>query len=58
MDSWACCMAWKNYELAAKFFTNFSISLKDDVWHQASGAVFGQHDLMQSLIDTKILIFG
>ena len=32
--------AWrqKNYELAAKFFTNFSISLKDDVWHQASGA--------------------
>ena len=32
--------AWrqKNYELSAKFFTNFSISLKDDVWHQASGA--------------------
>jgi hypothetical protein len=32
--------AWRqeNYELAAKFFTNFSISLKDDVWHQASGA--------------------
>lgn len=32
--------AWRleDYELAAKFFTNFSISLKDDVWHQASGA--------------------
>ena len=32
--------AWRqeNYELSAKFFTNFSISLKDDVWHQASGA--------------------
>ena len=32
--------AWRqeNYELAAKYFTNFSISLKDDVWHQASGA--------------------
>ncbi len=32
--------AWRqeNYELAAKFFTNFSISLKDDIWHQASGA--------------------
>ena len=32
--------AWRqeNYELAAKFFTNFSISLKDDVWHQASAA--------------------
>ena len=32
--------AWRqeNYELAAKFFTNFSISLKNDVWHQASGS--------------------
>ena len=32
--------AWRqqNYELAAKYFTNFSISLKDDVWHQSSGA--------------------
>ena len=32
--------AWRqeDYKLAAKFFTNFSISLKDDVWHQASGA--------------------
>ena len=32
--------AWRlqNYDLAATFFTNFSISLKDDVWHQASGA--------------------
>ena len=32
--------AWrmKRYELAAKFFSNFSISLKHDVWHQASGA--------------------
>jgi len=32
--------AWRltDYELAAKFFSNFSISLKDDVWHQASGA--------------------
>ena len=24
--------------MAADFFSNFSISLKDDVWHQASGA--------------------
>ena len=32
--------AWRleKYELAANFFTNFSISLKDDVWHQSSGA--------------------
>ncbi len=32
--------AWRlqKYELAAEFFSNFSISLKDDVWHQASGA--------------------
>ena len=32
--------AWRlsKFELAANFFTNFSISLKDDVWHQASGA--------------------
>lgn len=32
--------AWRleKYDLAAKFFTNFSISLKDDVWHQASGS--------------------
>ncbi len=32
--------AWRleNYDLAADFFTNFSISLRDDVWHQASGA--------------------
>ncbi len=32
--------AWrlKKYELAGEFFANFSISLKDDVWHQASGA--------------------
>ena len=32
--------AWRqeDYQKAAKFFTNFSISLKDDVWHQASGA--------------------
>ena len=28
----------KNYEQAANFFSNFSISLKDDVWHQASGS--------------------
>ena len=28
----------KNYEEAAKYFSNFSISLKDDVWHQASGS--------------------
>ena len=32
--------AWRleQYELAAEYFSNFSISLKDDVWHQASGA--------------------
>ena len=32
--------AWRleEYELAASFFSNFSISLKDDVWHQSSGA--------------------
>ena len=32
--------AWRleKYDLAADFFSNFSISLKDDVWHQASGA--------------------
>jgi hypothetical protein len=32
--------AWrlKKYDLAAEFYSNFSISLKDDVWHQASGA--------------------
>ena len=32
--------AWrlKNYELAANFFSEFSISLGDNVWHQASGA--------------------
>ena len=32
--------AWrlKQYELAAEYFSNFSISLRDDVWHQASGA--------------------
>lgn len=32
--------SWRleKYDLAAEFFTDFSISLKDDVWHQASGA--------------------
>ena len=32
--------AWRleKYDLAAEFFKNFSISLRDDVWHQASGA--------------------
>ena len=32
--------AWRleKYKLAAKFFSNFSISLKYDVWHQASGS--------------------
>ena len=32
--------AWRlgDYNLAADLFSNFSISLKDDVWHQASGA--------------------
>ena len=32
--------AWRleRYQEAADFFSNFSISLKDDVWHQASGA--------------------
>ena len=32
--------AWRleKYELAAEFFSNFSISLKHDVWHQASGS--------------------
>ena len=32
--------AWrlKNYEQAADFFSNFAISLKEDVWHQASGS--------------------
>ena len=28
----------KDYELAAKFFTSFSIALKEDVWHQSSGS--------------------
>jgi len=28
----------KNYEQAADFFSDFSISLKKDVWHQASGS--------------------
>ena len=32
--------AWRleKYNLAAEFFSNFSISLKHDVWHQASGS--------------------
>jgi len=32
--------SWRleNYNLAAKFFSDFSISLKHDVWHQASGS--------------------
>ena len=32
--------AWKlkDYEKAANYFSNFSISLKDDEWHQSSGA--------------------
>ena len=32
--------AWRleKYKLAAKLFTNFSISLKHDVWHQSSGS--------------------
>ena len=32
--------AWRleKYNLAADFFSKFSISLKDDVWHQASGS--------------------
>ena len=32
--------AWrqKKYELSADFFSTFSISLKDDVWHQSSGS--------------------
>ena len=32
--------AWrmKNYKQAANFFTNFSIALKNDEWHQASGS--------------------
>jgi hypothetical protein len=32
--------AWrlKIYDEAAEFFSNFSISLKDDTWHQASGS--------------------
>ena len=32
--------AWrlKDYKLAAKNFSDFSISLKDDVWHQTSGS--------------------
>ena len=32
--------AWRlgRYDEAAEFFSNFSISLKDDVWHQASGS--------------------
>jgi len=28
----------KNYEQAADFFSKFSISLKEDVWHQSSGS--------------------
>ena len=28
----------KNYEQAGDFFSNFAISLKEDVWHQASGS--------------------
>ena len=32
--------AWRleEYEKAAEYFSNFSISLKNDVWHQASGS--------------------
>ena len=32
--------AWrlKRYNLSAEFFSNFSIALKNDVWHQASGS--------------------
>jgi len=32
--------AWRleKYKLAAEFFSNFSISLKHDVWHQSSGS--------------------
>ena len=31
--------AWRleNYKEAAKFFSDFSVSLKDDVWHKSSG---------------------
>ena len=32
--------AWrlKEYQLAAELFSNFSISLKNDIWHQSSGS--------------------
>ena len=32
--------AWrlKEYRLAAKYFSDFSIALKDDEWHQSSGS--------------------
>ena len=32
--------AWKikDFQLASKFFSNFSLALKDDPWHQSSGA--------------------
>jgi len=28
----------KNYKNAAKYFTNFSITVKNDIWHQSSGS--------------------
>ena len=31
-------MEIRRYKEAAEFFSNFSISLKDNVWHQASGS--------------------
>ncbi|MBS57104.1 MAG: hypothetical protein CMP16_04450 [Rickettsiales bacterium] len=39
--NWTAGLAsWKlqNFNKAAEYFTNFSILLKDDVWHQASGS--------------------
>ena len=36
--AWLASWRLKKYDEAAKFFTKFSISLKNDVWHQASGS--------------------
>ena len=33
-----CAWRLENYKEAAKFFSDFSISLQDDEWHQASGS--------------------
>ena len=58
--AWTAGLAsWRleEYQQAADFFSLFSISLKDDAWHQTSG-VFGQQGRTLNLVSMIILIFG